>query len=131
MRDVTSRAPAVCRSAYAASLLLVAILVGIGCGSKSPVGPCFDNVAVSVSSGGQQVALGDTVTVSASTYTAYGTRVACSDQIAWVISDSTIAGLEPTPRPDKRIARGLRVGTVTIQATIDGKSGQSPLHVVP
>ncbi len=121
---VLARGAVVCGTMFAGA--------AIGCGGRAPVGPCFDKVDVSVASAGQRVAVGDTVKVSAATYVGPNDAlVRCGGDIAWAISDSTIARLEPTSRAAERIARGLRVGTVTIQATIAGRTGQSPLNFVP
>ncbi|MEO6331911.1 MAG: hypothetical protein ABIV11_06705 [Gemmatimonadaceae bacterium] len=84
-----------------------------------------------VYSSGQRVVVGDTVRVFAGTYTAYGYLRRWDGDVAWAIADSTIARLEPTSRADERLARGLRVGTTTIRATIAGKADESPLNVVP
>lgn len=128
MCDLRSRANLVVRDPFFASLLLVASLVAGGCGSRSPTEPRFARVLVDA---GPPIAVGDTTRVFAGTYSTYGVLMRWDGDVAWTISDATIARLEPTSRADERIARGLRVGTVTIQATIAGKSGQSPLHVVP
>lgn len=120
------------RHSHAMCMRLLAVLIVIGGCRQSPVSPCADDVGVRVSSGGQKVAVGDTVRVSAALYnSAFGFFTSCRGDYVWTISDSTIARLEPTSRNDERIARGLRVGTVTIRAAIDGKTGQSPLNVVP
>lgn len=117
------------RVVYAACLLCPLLLSGSACGRSSPAEPEFDHVAVQIARG--RISVGDTVTVYVGAYTAFGYRVGWTGRVTWTVSDSTVARLEPTDKADKKLARGLRVGTVTIQATIAGKTGQSPLHVVP
>lgn len=71
------------------------------------------------------------MSVYAGAYTAYGYAIGWSGEVTWTVSDPTIVRLESTANADKKLARGLQAGTVTIQATIAGKSGQSPLNVAP
>lgn len=128
MLDVTCRASLVLRAAFTIFLLLLAVFAVQGCGRRSPTEPTFDYVHVDA---GPPIAVGDTVRVFAGTYTAYGFLLRWDGHVDWAISDSTIARLEPTSRADERIARGLRVGTAIIRATISGKSDEADLRVIP
>lgn len=130
MHDVKTCAAPAAYYAYARYALVATVLLAGGCGRRSPLDPCFDHVNLDMNRGGQ-IAVGDTARFHAGTYTLYGFLVYCDPAVVWAVSDSTVVRLEPTSRADERIARGLRVGTVTIRATIDGKTDQLPLNVVP
>lgn len=91
----------------------------------------IDHVNVTITNFRREVRIGDTVSVLASGFTDQGHWIGPRTDVNWMISDPGIARLDPTDKPDHRIAHGLRAGATTIMATIEGKTGQAVLNVVP
>ena len=76
------------------------------------------------------LAVGSTVSYTATGLLNDGTHQPLTDHATWTSSDPTIAGISDAPG-SKGEARALRDGTVTIRAAFGGVTGSTPLTVMP
>jgi len=108
-------------SAFAAA----AAVVGVGCGNDA-LEPSHGAVAtVEVAPPTATVAIGATVTLTASALDASGT-VLSGRKVVWAVADSNLATVSSTG-----VVTGRRVGKVPVAASVEGKSAVAQIDVLP
>lgn len=102
------------------------LLVALGCADSSDILPAREVVAaVEVAPERRELVVGETVTLSATPRNAAG-RPLTGRVVSWRSSDVAIANVAA----DGRVT-AMRVGTTTLFATSEGKSGESVVTVKP
>jgi len=108
-------------SAFAAA----AAVVGVACGSDA-LDPAHGAVAtVEIAPPNATVAIGATVSLTASALDASGT-VLTGRKVVWAVANSNLATVSPTG-----VVTGRRVGTVPVAASVEGKSAVAQIEVLP
>jgi len=107
------------------ALAAAAAVAGVACG-KDGLDPSDGAVAsVEVAPPTATVAVGATVTLTASALDASG-NVVTGRKVVWAVADSTLATVSPTG-----VVTGRRVGTVPVAASVEGKSAVAQIRVAP
>src|SRR5689334_15774431 len=116
-----SRQPTWMCSAFAAA----AAVVGVACGSDA-LDPSHGAVAtVEIAPPTATVAIGATVSLTASALDASGT-VLTGRKVVWAVANSDLATVSPTG-----VVTGRRAGTVPVAASVEGKSAVAQIEVLP
>jgi trimeric autotransporter adhesin len=107
------------------ALAAAAAVAGVACG-KDGLDPSDGAVAsVEVAPPTATVAVGATVTLTASALDASG-NVVTGRKVVWAVADSNLATVSPTG-----VVTGRRVGTVPVAASVEGKSAVAQIRVAP
>jgi len=108
-----------------AALAAAAAVAGVACGNDS-LEPSRGAVAtVEVAPPTATVAIGATVSLTASALDASGT-VLTGRKVVWAVADSNLATVSPAG-----VVTGRRVGTVPVAASVEGKSAVARIEVLP
>ena len=107
-------------------VLLGAVAFGAACASHEPTSPAFDDVSLSITSGGQNVfEVQQTLQLTAIVRDSSGATLT-GQSVRWASSDTTIATVSTTG-----VVTGKNLGSVVITATCDGAQSTIPLTVEP
>ena len=107
------------------ALAAAAAVAGVACG-KDGLDPSHGAVtSVEVAPATATVAVGATVTLTASALDASG-NVVTGRKVVWAVADSNLATVSPTG-----VVTGRRVGTVPVAASVEGKSAVAQIRVAP
>ena len=108
-----------------AALAAAAAVAGVACGNDS-LEPSHGAVAtVEIAPPTATVAIGATVSLTASALDASGT-VITGRKVVWAVADSNLATVSPAG-----VVTGRRVGTVPVAASVEGKSAVARIEVLP
>src|SRR5918993_5136712 len=105
-----------------ALLPVVTLAITIACGGDSSGPPAVATVDVSIAG---DVVVGETVQLTATPRDANGNALT-SRTVAWSTSNTSIATVS-----NAGLVAGVSSGSVTITATVDGKTGTRALNVIP
>jgi uncharacterized protein YjdB len=107
------------------ALAAAAAVAGIACGNDA-LEPSNGAVAtVEVAPPTASVAIGATVSLTASALDASG-AVLAGRKVVWAVADSNVATVSPTG-----VVTGRRVGMVPVAASVEGKSAVAQIQVLP
>jgi uncharacterized protein YjdB len=107
------------------ALAAAAAVAGIACGNDA-LEPSNGAVAtVEVAPPTASVAIGATVSLTASALDASG-AVLTGRKVVWAVADSNVATVSPTG-----VVTGRRVGMVPVAASVEGKSAVAQIQVLP
>jgi Tol biopolymer transport system component len=105
----------------------VAMALSLG-GCADAIGPDLTIAAVDVGPSAVQLALGDTVRLTAYPKTADGGAVSGTLVVTWAVEPAGTVSLETSGR--SALLTGLEEGAVTVRATVEGRTGQAAVTVV-
>ena len=106
------------------ALAAAAAVAGVACGNDA-LEPSGAVATVQVAPPTATVAIGATVTLTASALDASGT-VLTGRKVVWAVADSNLATVSPTG-----VVTGRRVGTVPVAASVEGKAAVAQIEVLP